>query len=364
MHVNRLQRCFMLQNEFDDLLNKYLQSKCTPEEESVVLDWHQSLIKASKIEITNDEQKILEKKVWDKITFGINNLEIKTKESKVVSINFWRKSLRWSVAASILLIFATGVYFKYFGNRPQRFFTKKNGEIVIPKDFNVVKNIAEDSKEVILPDGTHVLLSQNSSVGYPSLFNKATRDVYLLGSAFFTVAHDSAHHFIVHCDHVETEVLGTSFEIKKNDKTNMIEVAVSTGKVAFYEKSKKIAANNMTQSNSIILKPNQKATYNPTNSQFVTTLVEEPKLLSTLEHKPDTIRFKYLETPLSTILAELQAAYGVAIKTEQINLKNCHFTGDVTNQDLYKKLEIICQATQSSYELQGIDILIKGQGCN
>jgi hypothetical protein len=71
-----------------------------------------------------------------------------------------------------------------------------------------------------------------------------------------------------------------------------------------------------------------------------------------------------LETPLSTILAELQAAYGVAIKTEQINLKNCHFTGDVTNQDLYKKLEIICQATQSSYELQGIDILIKGQGCN
>jgi hypothetical protein len=353
----------MPQNEFDELLNKYLKGECTSEEESIVLEWHQSLINSSKVEISDNEQRNLEKKVWDKISAGVNDLELKSKSPKVISIDFWKNAMRWSVAASIILIFSAGVFY-YYTKQTENAFSKNNNQFEIPKDYNVFKNVEKKSKEIVLPDGSHVILSSNSSISYPTSFNKNTRDVYLLGSGFFNVTHDTAHHFIVHCDHVETEVLGTSFEIKKNDKTNVIEVAVSTGKVAFYEKSKKISANNITQSNSIILKPNQKASYNPINSQFITTLVEEPKLLSTLNHNPDTIRFNYQETPLNKIFAELQAAYGISIKTEQSNLANCHFTGDVTKQDLYKKLEIICQATQSSYELQGINILIKGQGCN
>lgn len=353
----------MPQNEFDELLNKYLKGTCTSEEESVVLEWHQSLINSSKVEISDNEQKNLEKKVWHKISAGVNDFEIKSKSHNVISINSWKNAMRWSVAASIIFIFSAGVFY-YYNRQTENTFARNNIQFEIPKDYIVFKNSDKNSREIVLPDSTHVILSSNSLISYPTSFNKTTRDVYLLGSGFFNVFHDTAHHFIVHCDHVETEVLGTSFEIKKNSKTNVIEVAVSTGKVAFYEKSKKISANNITQSNSIILKPNQKATYNPINSQFITTLVEEPKLLSALNHKPDTIKFIYQETPLNKIFDELQSAYGISIKTEQLNLANCHFTGDVTKQDLYKKLEIICQATQSSYELQGINILIKGQGCN
>ena len=41
----------------------------------------------------------------------------------------------------------------------------------------------------------------------------------------------------------------------------------------------------------------------------------------------------------------------------------CPFTGDISQQNLYTKLDIINKVLKTTYEVKGTKILIKGKGC-
>jgi len=50
---------------------------------------------------------------------------------------------------------------------------------------------------------------------------------------------------------------------------------------------------------------------------------------------------------------------------ENEKIKNCLFTGDLSNQNMFNKLESICIAFSSSYEIKGTRILLKsGKACD
>jgi ferric-dicitrate binding protein FerR (iron transport regulator) len=61
-----------------------------------------------------------------------------------------------------------------------------------------------------LPDGTKVSLNRGSKISYPSTFEGQTREITLQGEAFFDVAHDAQHPFIIHAQGADIKVLGTS----------------------------------------------------------------------------------------------------------------------------------------------------------
>ena len=86
-------------------------------------------------------------------------------------------------------------------------------------------------KTIQLPDGTQVWLSPSTLVEYPSVFEGAARKVKLSGEAFFEVAHDASHPFIITSDNIQTKVLGTSFNIQAYHNQKKIAVMVVTGKV-------------------------------------------------------------------------------------------------------------------------------------
>lgn len=67
---------------------------------------------------------------------------------------------------------------------------------------------------VVLSDGTVVWLNAESRLEYPSRFTGEKRIVRLQGEAYFKVAKDSQHPFIVHTTQMETRVLGTEFNIR------------------------------------------------------------------------------------------------------------------------------------------------------
>ena len=65
-----------------------------------------------------------------------------------------------------------------------------------------------------LDDGTQVLLGANSRLEYPESFSSTgCREVYLVGEARFTVAHDKLRPFVVISNNVQTQVLGTVFDV-------------------------------------------------------------------------------------------------------------------------------------------------------
>jgi len=85
--------------------------------------------------------------------------------------------------------------------------------------------------QVILPDGTQVMLNAASSLTYPVAFNGNERLVKLSGEAYFEVAKDKLHPFKVNSGSQTVTVLGTHFNINAyNDevsvKTTLLEGSV------------------------------------------------------------------------------------------------------------------------------------------
>ena len=67
----------------------------------------------------------------------------------------------------------------------------------------------------MLPDGSRVWLNAESSLSYPGSFGgRERREVTLQGEAYFEVAPDSLHPFVVETAALQTQVLGTSFNVR------------------------------------------------------------------------------------------------------------------------------------------------------
>ncbi|MGY0040368.1 FecR domain-containing protein [Pedobacter sp. NJ-S-72] len=65
------------------------------------------------------------------------------------------------------------------------------------------------------------------------------------------------------------------------------------------------------------------------------------------------------EAPITEVLNQLQATYGIGIIIEDQELYNNTFTGDISKQNLYKKLDLLCHTIKAHYEISGTKIIIK-----
>lgn len=88
-----------------------------------------------------------------------------------------------------------------------------------------------EKREVMLPDGSRVVLAPRSVLRYPAQFAGSKRDVSLTGHAFFTVAKASTRPFEVHTPGALVSVLGTEFDVFDDAVQNVVRVVVESGRV-------------------------------------------------------------------------------------------------------------------------------------
>jgi len=88
--------------------------------------------------------------------------------------------------------------------------------------------------KLLLSDGTKVKLNVGSSIKYPVAFTGDKRVVEVTGEAFFDVAPDSRHPFIVRAHKEEIEVLGTNFVVSDYPGEKHAKVAVASGLVSVH----------------------------------------------------------------------------------------------------------------------------------
>jgi ferric-dicitrate binding protein FerR (iron transport regulator) len=346
----------MSQHDFDKLLKKYLSGKCSAQEERVVLEWYEKLIEESSLELSNEQKNVIAQKIWSAVSQNTQDSSVDSPKGKVVSFQS-RKFYRVAIAACFILLVGLGIYW----------FTSKDSHretfahFTVPSGYIHITNKENSAQVVRLDDGSEVTLRPKGSLYYPKDFQERTRDVYLTGNAFFSVAHNPNQHFIVHTEEgLLTEVLGTSFSIMQNQELRKVEVAVVTGRVLVYEEKSK--TERKTQTNAVVLTPNQKAVYHPANQQLTASLVEKPKPL--LNNDLHAGSFVFNETPISQVVNRLEETYGITITAENKKIDNCHFTGDISKQGLYEQLDIICQSIRGTFEVKGTEIIMKGEGCN
>ena len=274
------------------------------------------------------------------------------------SFRIWR----WAAAASVIFI-ALSFYFYGYYSKDEKTFTS-----FIPGNTVSESNSTEKEKVFTLSDGSKITLQPKSTLHYSRQFSADKREVYLEGEAFFQITKNTQKPFLVYYNNIITKVLGTSFTINTNPQTGNIEVVVKTGRVQVSENGKLVKGDELN--NAVIVTPNQKAIYKTKARLFETTLVENPEPIT--DDNQTRIRYQrinketfvYEQEKLLNVFEQLEDRYGIEIITENANLNNCVFTGDVSDEDLYKKLKIICLTTNSSYEINGTKILIKGKGCD
>ena len=205
-----------------------------------------------------------------------------------------------------------------------------------------------------LSDGSKITLEPKSQLLYGNEFGKNKREVYLTGEAFFDVAKDTQHPFLIYTAELVTKVVGTSFRIKAYENDKDISVSVQTGKVTVYSQNTD-RRNNPSFSTEMVLAPNQKAVFEKEEKRLAKTLVDVPLELQKL---PDNTSFHFEETNVNEIFSRLELVYGVKITYDKNSFKKYSVTADLKNESLFKKLDLICEIIQAHYEIVDGEIMI------
>lgn len=121
--------------------------------------------------------------------------------------------LRWALAATVILSIAFSV-------------APKLAELWSTPDYSTV---TAEQRSIRLPDGSRVTIGAESRI--TPMFESSARRIALdYGEAFFEVAHDPAHPFIVVANGTEIRAVGTAFNVRTSD--GQVLVSVTEGRVA------------------------------------------------------------------------------------------------------------------------------------
>lgn len=149
--------------------------------------------------------------------------------------------LTW-ITASVAV--AAGLFLFIFRSsqeisQPTEFSMELFSEVTSPKQveqtlsngYCVVSTPAATTTLVTLSDGTKVMLNANSTLEYPASFDDAeVREVRLKGEAHFEVTKNPHRPFVVKAGEMQTQVLGTIFDVKAYRK-DAPKVTLMQGKV-------------------------------------------------------------------------------------------------------------------------------------
>ena len=175
-----------------------------------------------------------------------------------------------------------------------------------------------------LSDGTLVKLNAGSSIKYPVKFIKGLkRKVFLKGEAYFEVAKDKAHPFIVNTNDVNVEVLGTAFNMSYYPEDIDISTVLVEGSVKLYEDTKLNTSKNAT-----MLTPGHKAAWNKENKTMSVHKVDTQLYTA---WKDGVLLFK--KSSYNNIIKKLERHYDVVIENHYPFLASQVYTATFRGQE-------------------------------
>jgi len=295
--------------------------------------------------IGNENENSNWKNVFGKLKSRIGENEINYR--KVNSSKSFRHWKQIAVAACyIIAIAATYLYFDN-SNKVQKLASSQ-------KKIN--ESPVLNHQVINLPDGSVVTLNHDSKLNYPASFDGKTREVYLIGEAFFDIKHNPSKPFIVHTGKYFTQVLGTAFNIKAYKDDKQISVTVTRGKVKVERQDDKKLIS--------VLLPGDQLKIDDTAffKEKATVVPLKVNISKTLEWKNEELVFDNTTFDEAGII--LNNSFGVKIKLANSSLRNCKFSGKFRNDNLEKILKIISELTQTNYKMEKNEVLITGKGCN
>lgn len=234
-------------------------------------------------------------------------------QTKVVQLNPFKRFMK---VAAVIVVLIAGSYF---------FFNSL--------DATITTQYAE-TKEVVLPDNSEVILNADSELTYNKNNWDSNRNLNLKGEAFFKVA--KGEKFTVATSLGTVAVLGTQFNVENRE--DFFEVTCYEGLVSVLYNNKEVKL--------------------PAGASFVVINGAINKA-----QKPDALVPSWLNAessfksvPLKYVFDEFQRQHNIMVSTENIDM-NQLYTGSFSNSDAKLALQSISAPSQIKFKLEGAKVL-------
>lgn len=206
-------------------------------------------------------------------------------------------------------------------------------------------NMSGKVKQLVLPDGSEIALSDSSELTYKEPTRGDRRDVYLNGKANFKVAKNKAKPFTVFSEAISTTAVGTQFTVTAKEKERFIKVRLHEGKIVI----RSLKGYHSGWLKEIYLVPGQELVYdkrfgaisvasflkeNRTNKQSANQPTESPAI----PHYDKRSWFMFNNQPLNEIFDALAEMYDRKIVYRKKDVKDMYFIGTYDKVDSLEKI--------------------------
>lgn len=222
---------------------------------------------------------------------------------------------------------------------------EERGKGMVTEEYNKLTTPIGGEYSLVLSDGTKVFLNADSELKYPVEFSDGKRIVDLKGEAYFEVHKDSLRPFIVRINGAEVTVLGTSFNVNTYGDDGQIYTTLVNGSV-------RVSA--MKNKQEEILKPGMQSVMNVQSGLLTVRKVDVEPYVAWREG-----RFVFRAMTLDLIMRQLQRWYDFEVFYQNSELKDYEFRGVIKrDMDLDKVLSVIKATTNVDFEVKGKVITI------
>jgi len=259
------------------------------------------------------------------------------KASEKQKIKIFRLSSLQKVAAAFVVMFLVSIMF-----------------------YLLTKKISKDTaygqvRTIMLPDSSVVILNGNSTVSYARNFRDGNREVWLTGEGLFKVRHintDPGHvkpkeKFIVHCNDLNIEVLGTTFNVK--NRRNKTSVGLLNGKIQISYPDERAG-----QSTKVVLAPGDYLQHGKNQKTVMERLADPAKLTLWVDHH---LAFK--NPTIQEIALTLEDNLGYKVKIANDSIAKSRIGGDINVSDVKDLLQIISDTQHLQITKDDKNITIK-----
>lgn len=265
-------------------------------------------------------------------------------------------ALAKTAAILIVGILMTSVFF-YLNRKtvhPNELAAKRY-EVIVPDG---------QKSNLVLPDGTKVMINAGSKLYLPKTTETDKREVWLEGEAFFQVTENSRIPFFVHTPDIQVKVLGTTFNVRAYRDEKIVETTLLEGRVML----------NTTKQDGpdISLSPNHKAIFVKSKDVEIGASLHREfgenikvgQILVSDKINPESAiswtqgKLTFDAEYFDIIVRRLERYYGVQIHVTDESLKNIKYTGAIKNISLDQALRALQSTTHFRYTQKDKDIII------
>jgi transmembrane sensor len=361
-------------SDYNSLIINYLTNSISEEDKKILLQWIESdkvnekyFNRLNEAWIIARSEKEMEgfdaRSAWDEMSKLLSDeKKFQIRPQRTFPFNYLK------IAASWLIFFVFGFSAMYLlKGKPEKL---ASNPVIISVPLGA-------RSQIVLPDGTKIWLNAGTQITYNQNYGTTTRTIDLKGEAYFDVAKDKDHPFIVNVPELKIRALGTKFNVKAYPDETSVFATLEEGKIDVQ------LVNPGSETKNMVLLPNENITFRKSEHSIIKSNTEEkiktvdkrvtknnlkavaPVVLELVKNVNTELftswkdeRWIIEREPLGTLAPMLERRFNVKIQFIDEDLKKLNFTGIIQNETIEQLMNALVLTAPVNFKIVKDNIIL------